>query len=148
MLKSFFHRCIIYQYLTKMDFIGVGIKHLFAKSGAKIMDAKAFHQPLQMLCDMSNALLMDDDERFDVFMSMLKNLYEVRMEAFSACRTAEDVQAFQASILRDANNTDLMAASIATHAMQFLGDYSEIGADHPKFCAMCELVHKIGQIGS
>jgi hypothetical protein len=131
-----------------MEFIGVGINHLFAKSGAKIMDAKAFHQPLQMLCDMSNALLMNNDERFDVFMSMLKNLYEVRMEAFSACRTQEDVETFHASILRDSSNTDLMAAAIATHAMQFLGDYSEIGADNPKFCAMCELVHRIGKIGT
>ena len=130
-----------------MEFIGAGINHLFGKSGAQIMDAKAFNMPLQMLVDMSNILLIDNEEKFDVFISMLQNLYEVRMEAFSKCQTQEAVNAFYSGLIRNSDNMDMLAIAIATHAMQFLDDYSETGVDYNKFMHMCELVHNISKIG-
>lgn len=130
-----------------MEFVSSGIKHIFANSGVKIMDAKAFDMPLNMLINMSNQLFNNKSDKFDIFMSMLEDLYNLRIEEFNKCDTFDKFQTFHASILRDSCNVDLMADSIAKHAMQFLDDYSKTGNDYKKFSDMCELVFKISRVG-
>lgn len=131
-----------------METFAAGLRMILDKANAKVMDARAFELPLELLSRMAKALLTKE-EAFDIFMSMLSDYYTNRRSAWEACKRSEEIKAFYSEVPKTEFGTDALAEAIGKTALQFLDDYDSLqSVDFPKYDTLKQIVFRINNIGA